>query len=46
VNFFTNTTVEEGFMFNTPKTPVVKLGGFCRARGPHGPDLRGVFLPL
>jgi uncharacterized protein YcgI (DUF1989 family) len=28
VNFFTNTTVEDGFMFNTPKTPVVKPGGY------------------
>ncbi len=28
VNFFTNTTVEEGFMFNTPKAPVVKPGGY------------------
>ena len=28
VNFFTNTTVEEGFMFNTPEAPVVKPGGY------------------
>ena len=28
VNFFTNTTVEEGFMFNTPAAPVVKPGGY------------------
>lgn len=28
VNFFTNTTVEEGFMFNTPKAPVAKPGGY------------------
>ena len=28
VNFFTNTTVEDGFMFNTPKAPVVKPGGY------------------
>jgi len=28
VNFFTNTRVEEGFMFNTPKGPVVKPGGY------------------
>ena len=28
VNFFTNTTVEDGFMFNTPAAPVVKPGGY------------------
>jgi hypothetical protein len=28
VNFFTNTTVEDGFMFNTPREPVVKPGGY------------------
>ena len=28
VNFFTNTTVEKGFMFDTPKAPVVKPGGY------------------
>jgi len=28
VNFFTNTAVEDGFMFNTPKAPVVKPGGY------------------
>ena len=28
VNFFTNTTVEEGFMFNTPAAPVVQPGGY------------------
>ena len=28
VNFFTNTTVEEGFMFSTPKAPVARPGGY------------------
>lgn len=28
VNFFTTTTVEDGFMFSTPKAPVVKPGGY------------------
>ena len=28
VNFFTNTTVENGFMIHTPKVPVVKPGGY------------------
>ncbi len=28
VNFFTNTTVEEGFMFDTPKAPVARPGGY------------------
>ena len=28
VNFFTSTTVEDGFMFNTPAAPVVKPGGY------------------
>jgi uncharacterized protein YcgI (DUF1989 family) len=28
VNFFTNTTVQQGFMFDTPKAPVVKPGGY------------------
>ncbi|MBT4890925.1 MAG: urea carboxylase-associated family protein [Rhodospirillales bacterium] len=28
VNFFTNTVVEDGFMFNTPKEPVAKPGGY------------------
>ena len=28
VNFFTNTMVEDGFMFDTPKAPVVQPGGY------------------
>jgi len=28
VNFFTGTTVEDGFMFSTPAAPVVKPGGY------------------
>lgn len=28
VNFFTNTVVEDGFMFTTPPEPVVKPGGY------------------
>ena len=28
VNFFTTTTVEDGFMFSTPTAPVVKPGGY------------------
>lgn len=28
VNFFTNTKVEDGFVFNTPKQPVVAPGGY------------------
>ena len=28
VNFFTTTTVEDGFMFSTPEAPVVKPGGY------------------
>jgi len=28
VNFFTNTVVEDGFMFRTPASPVVKPGGY------------------
>ncbi len=28
VNFFTNTVVEDGFMFNTPAAPVVQPGGY------------------
>ncbi len=28
VNFFTNTDVEDGFMFGTPAAPVVKPGGY------------------
>ncbi len=28
VNFFTNTVVEDGFMFNTPSDPVVQPGGY------------------
>ena len=28
VNFFTNTTVEDGFMFNTPEAPVAPPGGY------------------
>ena len=28
VNFFTNTTVEGGFMFDTPKAPVARPGGY------------------
>jgi len=28
VNFFTNTVVEDGFMFRTPAEPVVKPGGY------------------
>ena len=28
VNFFTTTTVEKGFMFSTPKTPVAKPRGY------------------
>jgi len=28
VNFFTNTTVEDGFMFNTPKVPIAKPGAY------------------
>ena len=28
VNFFTNTVVEDGFMFNTPSAPVVQPGGY------------------
>lgn len=28
VNFFTATTVEDGFMFNTPSTPVAPPGGY------------------
>ncbi len=28
VNFFTNTTVEDGFLFHTPAAPVVEPGGY------------------
>ena len=28
VNLFTNTAVEDGYMFDTPKAPVVKPGGY------------------
>ena len=28
VNFFTNTVVEDGFMFNTPAAPVVRPNGY------------------
>ncbi len=28
INFFTATTVEEGYMFNTPQTPVAPPGGY------------------
>jgi uncharacterized protein YcgI (DUF1989 family) len=28
VNFFTNTMVVDGFMFDTPKAPVVQPGGY------------------
>ncbi len=28
VNFFTNTVVEDGFIFSTPASPVVKPGGY------------------
>lgn len=28
VNLFTNTVVEDGFMFSTPRTPVVQPGGY------------------
>ena len=46
VNFFTNTTVEEGFMFNTPEATSGQTGWLRRPRDPHGSDLRGVVLPL